>query len=253
MDDLRLGSLLRAVRIRRGWRQADLAREARVSRTTISRIERGHAAQFAVDLVRAAYGALDIRLDLVPRWRGGDLDRMLNLAHSRLHEAVARALSVEFPDWLMAPEVSFSIYGERGVIDLLLWHPGRRALLVFEFKTDIVDINELLGTLDRKRRLAWTIARERGWDPLTVSAWIVVAGSRTNERRLAEHRTLLRGAYPATGRAMRAWLADPVGAIAGLSMWPAPASSARSSGPIRRVHRQRGAGGGTGGGTGGAK
>ena len=46
---------------------------------------------------------------------------------------------------MLAPEVSFSIYGERGVIDILAWHPGRRALLIIELKTDIVDVNELVG------------------------------------------------------------------------------------------------------------
>lgn len=165
---------------------------------------------------------------------------MLGLGHSLLHEGVARALAGDFLDWLMAPEVSFSIYGERGVIDLLLWHPGRRAVLVIELKTEIVDVNEMLGTLDRKRRLAWTVARERGWDPVSVSAWIIVAASRTNERRLAEHRTLLRSAYPATGRSMRAWLTDPVGSVAGLSMWSAPETGGRRLTPTRRVRKVEG-------------
>ncbi|MEA2632936.1 MAG: hypothetical protein QOE66_3155, partial [Chloroflexota bacterium] len=71
----------------------------------------------------------------------------------------------QLPGWILAPEVSFAIYGERRVIDILAWHPGRRALLLIELKTELVDMNELLGTLDRKRRLARRIAQERGWDP----------------------------------------------------------------------------------------
>jgi ribosome-binding protein aMBF1 (putative translation factor) len=43
MDDQRFGSAVRAVRQRRGWRQADLAEAARVSMATISRVERGHS------------------------------------------------------------------------------------------------------------------------------------------------------------------------------------------------------------------
>ena len=50
------------------------------------------------------------------------------------------------PAWVVRPEVSFSIYGERGVIDVLAWHPARRAILVIELKTELVDINELMGT-----------------------------------------------------------------------------------------------------------
>src|SRR5688572_14591779 len=200
MQDAQVGSTVRAARIRRGWRQLDLARAAHVSRATVSRIERGHVGTLSLDLLRAVAAALDIRIDLVPRWRGGDIDRMLNSRHSRLHESVACKVRSELAAWILAPEVSFSHYGERGVIDLLLWHPDRRALLVVELKTDLVDVNELLGTLDRKRRLAPRIAAERGWSPLTVSAWIVVAGSRTSERRIAAHRTIPRAAYPADGR-----------------------------------------------------
>ena len=51
--------------------------------------------------------------------------------------------------------------GERGVIDILAWHAATRTLLVIELKTEIVDINELMGTVDRKRRLAATVAREQ--------------------------------------------------------------------------------------------
>ena len=63
------------------------------------------------------------------------------------------------------PEVSFSIYGERGIIDILAWHPSRRMLLVIELKTEIVEVNEMLGTLDRRRRLAIDIARQAGLGP----------------------------------------------------------------------------------------
>ena len=86
---------------------------------------------------------------------------------------------------MLAPEVSFSIYGERGVIDILAWHPGRRALLIIELKTDIVDVNDLAGSADRRRRLAPKIVAERGWDPVTVSVWVIVAPGRTNRRRVA--------------------------------------------------------------------
>jgi len=55
---------------------------------------------------------------------------------------------------------------------------------VIELKTAIADVNELLGTADRKRRLAAQVARERGWDPRTVSQWLIVADTRTNRRRL---------------------------------------------------------------------
>lgn len=239
MDDVRIGSTIRTARIRKGWRQRDLATKSGVSRATISRMEGGHIGSLPLDLTRSVCLALEIRLDLVPRWRGGELDRMLSVRHSQLHESVARMLTTDFPEWVLAPEVSFAHFGERGVIDLLLWHPARRALLVIELKTDLVDVNELLGAMDRKRRLAMEVARQRGWAPAVVSAWIVVAGSRTTERRVAAHRTMLRAAYPSGGRAMRAWLADPVGSIAALSMWPAAAAGGRGLASKRRVRRPK--------------
>lgn len=65
-------------------------------------------------IVRTAE-ALGATLDVVLRWQGGDLDRLLNVRHSQMHESVARSF-LNMPGWVIAPEVSFSIYGERGVI-----------------------------------------------------------------------------------------------------------------------------------------
>jgi transcriptional regulator with XRE-family HTH domain len=219
MEDGRFGSVIRAVRHKRRWRQRDLATRAAVSPATISRIERGHLDTLSLHTLRDVASVLDVRVDLVARWRAGDLDRLLNAAHSALHESVAAWFREAFPAWELAPEVSFSIFGERGVIDIVAWHPGRRALLIIELKTDIADVNELVGTFDRKRRLARTIAKERGWEPTTVSGWVIVAAGRTNRARIAAHGAMLRAAFPLDGRTVTEWLADPTRAISALSMW----------------------------------
>ena len=178
---------------------------------------------------------------MIGRWRAGDLDRLLNAGHSSLHESVARAFR-DLPAWISAPEVSFSIYGERGVIDILAWHPGRRALLVIELKTDIADVNELLGTAHRKQRNAVRVAIDQGWirrvdEPASVSLWVIVAPSRTNRRRVAEHAAMLRSALPDDGRAMAGWLKDPRRAVRALSFWPdSHHGTGRTPGrPVRRV------------------
>ncbi len=215
---MRLGAAVRAARLRRRLRQRDLAALAGVSQSTVSRIERGHIGSLSMDTVAAVCEAISVRVDLVPRWRGGDLDRLLNARHAALHDSAARWFARRHRAWVLAPEVSFSIYGERGVIDVLGWHPIRRALLVIELKTEIVDVNELIGTLDRKRRLAPVVARDRGWDAATVSAWVVVARSRTNRRRIDGHAALLRNAFPSDAREMRGWLRDPVGSCAAVSL-----------------------------------
>lgn len=237
MDDFRFGTVIRLVRQRRGWRQQDLSDKSGVSQSAISRMERGHLGPQSIDSVRAVAAALDIRVDLVPRWRAGDLDRLLNAGHSTLHESVARMFRDRLPPWVLAPEVSFAIYGERGVIDILAWHPGRRALMVIELKTDLVDMNELIGTFDRKRRLARQIAIDRGWEPVTVSAWLIVTGSRTNRRRAATHEAMLRAALPDDAGKVRRWLRDPVRSVNALSFWADTrgATGRPTMRPIRRV------------------
>ena len=55
--------------------------------------------------------------------------------------------------WDVAVEVSFSRFGERGSIDVLAFHPARRALLVTEVKSVTPDMQAMLAGLDRKARL----------------------------------------------------------------------------------------------------
>lgn len=219
MEDLRIGAALRSVRRRKRWSQEELARKARVSQSRVSRMERGHIGSMRLDDIRRVAAALEIRIDVNPRWRAGDLDRLLNARHSELHELVARWFADELPAWVLAPEVSFAIYGERGVIDILAWHESTRSLLIIELKTAIADVNELLGTMDRKKRLAAQVARDRGWDPLTVSAWLVVADTRTNRRRLDAHMTVIRNAFPDGTWAIRRWLRRPRDTIASVTVW----------------------------------
>lgn len=234
MDDLRVGAAFRAVRLRRRWRQSDVAAGAGVSQQFVSLVERGHLDRVSLAGLRRLGHALDIRIDVVARWRGGELDRMLALDHSLLSEDVTGVFS-SLGGWLLAPEASFSIYGERGVVDLLAFHPASGLLLVIELETVIVDVNELVGTLDRKTRLAPRIASDRGWRPRSVSRWLIVARNTTNQRRIDVHRAVLRAAYPDDGHAMRAWLPAPAGTVSALSTWSlaTPGSGRRSS--VQRV------------------
>jgi len=235
MDDLHVGLVFRAIRIRRGLRQIDVAAMAGVSGSTISRIERGHLGLLSIEVIRKVAAVLEIRLELLPRWRGGDLDRLINARHSALHEDFARILD-EAGGWTREPEVSFAIYGERGVVDVLAYHPQCRMLLVVELKTDIADVNELVGTLDRKRRLAHEIATQHGWSVrgAQVAVWLAVADGSTNRHRVAAHQTMLRAAYPTDGRTVRRWLQSPTDPIRALSY---VASPGRRTGGLRVERR----------------
>jgi transcriptional regulator with XRE-family HTH domain len=218
VDDQRVGAAFRAVRIRRGWRQADLAQRASASPGAVSLIERGHLEHVSTRTLRRVAVALEIRLDISVRMPHGELDRLVNAGHAALHEALARHLDA-LPGWVHSPEVSFAVYGERGVIDILAFHEGTGALLVVELKTEMVSIEDLLMTMDVRLRHASGIARDRGWRARSVSAWVVVAEGDTNRRRTRAHAAMLRSAFPADGRAMRAWLRHPTASIRALSFW----------------------------------
>jgi transcriptional regulator with XRE-family HTH domain len=238
MDDVRIGAAIRVMRTRKRWRQADLARAAGISRVAVSRLERGGLARESVGDLRAVAAALGLRLDVRLAWPGGDLDRVVNAAHAALHESVARALAT-LGGWTWMPEVSFSVYGERGVVDILAWHAPSRSLLIIELKTTLVDPQELVATMDVRRRLGMRIARERGWDPVSVSTWVVLADGPTNRRRVVRHSGLLRQAFPSDGRSVRHWLRRPVGTLAALSFWSAASlvNTRRVPDHIRRVRR----------------
>lgn len=132
-------------------------------------------------------------------------------------------------------------FGERGVIDIVAWHPASRSLLIIELKTALVDPQDLVAVMDRRARLGRRIGQDLGWQPATVSAWVVVLGSRTNRRRHGRHVGLLRAAFPTDGRGVRARLRASVGSLRALSIWSDVGSgSVRTGvGQDRRVRRLR--------------
>jgi transcriptional regulator with XRE-family HTH domain len=235
MDDVRVGRLIRLLRVKRQWRQVDLAKKAGVSRGLISMLERGHVRHTNLLTLIAVVKELEATVDVSIRWRGGQVDRLMNVAHAQLHEEIARFLD-DLGGWLHVPEVSFSIYGERGVIDILAFHHESGSLLVVELKTELTSIEDLLSTMDRRVRLAARIAAERGWRARLVSAWVAVAASDANQARIATHRATLRSAFPADGRHIRRWLRSPSGTIRALSTW---AKATRSSATRGIAPRQR--------------
>ncbi|HEU4571923.1 MAG TPA: helix-turn-helix transcriptional regulator, partial [Candidatus Limnocylindrales bacterium] len=151
MDGQRLGSDLRLLRVRRRWRQEDLAARAGCSQAQISRVERGLISSVPIGKLDAIAAALGARFVGTVLWQGERLDRLRDERHAALVDAIVRLLQAD--GWLVAPEVSFAVFGERGSIDVLAFHPGTRILLVIEVKTAFGDVQATLGTLDRKERL----------------------------------------------------------------------------------------------------
>ncbi len=136
---------------------------AGVAQSMVSLVERGALEGTSLRIVRRVATAVGVSLPLDPRWRGADLARLMDARHASIAGVVVDRLSRL--GWEVWPEHTFSVYGERGSIDILAWHPPARALLVVEVKSQIVDIQDLVSTLDRKRRLTPRLASDLGWHP----------------------------------------------------------------------------------------
>jgi len=214
MDDVRLGARFRALRHRLGWRQVDLADRAGVTQDDVSRIERGRTASMPIRKLRQVADALEADLPIWLRWRGGDVDRMMDKGHATLVGAIANWLRRD--GWSVRVEVSYTIYRERGSVDVLAWHERSRTLLVVEVKTDLVSIEETLRKHDEKARLARVISEPFGWRPTSVARLLALPSLATPRRRVERHASVLQIAYPARGSAVRAWLREPAGALSGI-------------------------------------
>jgi len=214
VDSVRLGLAFRALRRRRGWTQAQLAEQARVSRGAIQRVERGGAEDFTGALVRRMAVALGARFEQRLLWQGEALDRLLDADHARLVDIVVRWLRDE--GWDVAPEATFAIAGERGSIDVMAFHAATGTLLVVEVKTVVPDMQAMLSGIDRKARVARSVARARGWDARVVARLLVLPDDRTSRRRVELQAATLDAALPARTRAVAHWIPQPVGTLAGI-------------------------------------
>jgi len=112
IDPVRLGAYVRQLRERRGWRQADLAKKARVAPNTVTGLEAGRRTQKVnVDKIAAVLGT------------SGDALRRGEFTDDA--EFVLRELSAE--DIAIARKFHHATTGEREAVYLIL-HSGRRDL-----------------------------------------------------------------------------------------------------------------------------
>lgn len=231
MNWIHLGRQVRAIRLRSGLTQAAVAAAAHVSRSTVSLVERGAAARLSHATIDGVLAVLGARLDMRLLWKGTELDRLADSVHSTLAAAVKARL--ERWSWVVRVEVSYSRYGERGRIDLLAWHPATGMLLVIELKTDLVDVQALIGSVDVKARLAREVAAQFGWRVSSVVPAIIFTEDRTTRRRLADLGSLF-DRFDLRGRRAVSWLRMPSGTPSGL-LWITDLTNAR----VIRISGQR--------------
>jgi len=239
MDALRFGRQFRALRIRQDRRQEDVSAWAGVSRSLVSAIDRGELDGVAVGTLLRVAAALGADVDLYLRWRGERLDRLVDEAHAVLVDTFVELL--RGLGWIVEVEVSFSIWGVRGSIDILAFHPLFGALLVVEIKSVIADSQATLHGLDRKARLAPDVIVGRGWEVRHVSRLLVVGATATSRRRVARLAATYDSALPDRGTTTRRWLRLPDRPIAGLLFlaYDSQGSARKATVARERVRRRK--------------
>lgn len=188
--------------------------------------------------MRLVADAVGLTLELAPRMPAADVTRLLDEGHARLVETVLRLLNMR--GWETIAEYTFSHYGERGSVDILAWHAATRTLLIVEIKSVLLDVQDLLATLDRKCRVVpQLVTRERGWRASVIGRLVIVEDRSAARTVVGAHRATSESALPARSRRARQWLAAPAGPLAGL--WFLSSTNGvrgtQRSGAIRRVRR----------------
>ena len=240
MDDIQVGSVFRTVRLRQGLSQAEVAASAGLSRSTVSLLEHGHLRGASVGAVRDVAAALEISLPFAPRWRGPELAKLLDEAHSRVVGATLTAIKAR--GWHGRPELTFSRWGERGSIDIFAWREDVRAVIDLECKSVVADTQDTIATMDRKRRLTPDIAAEvLGWKPRAIASVLVLPETTCSRNRVRHNAAVLDAALPARTLEIRRWMEEPTGDLAGIWFLRCSVGSGarEGSGQQLRVHEPK--------------
>jgi transcriptional regulator with XRE-family HTH domain len=225
---------LPALRLRKGLSQQALGERVGVSRELISRAERGAVSGMTLGRIDRIAGALGASVHVMIRWQGEQLDRLMDATHAALQQAVASLLTSL--GWEVRVEISFNHFGDRGRIDLVAYQPSVRILLIIEIKSALGDIQDTLGRLDVKVRLARQVARDLCWsDVVAVVPALVIGDSRLARRTVGAHDALF-ARYSVRGRTALAWLRRPVQPIPTGLLWFTNRPGSHQV-PIRRHRR----------------
>ena len=205
-----LARLCRDSRMALGRSKTALAASIGVSATYIDQIEHGRANP-TIDVVDRLITALGLEVTFRPPIVVGD-HRQRDLVHARCSGYVSRRLLTV--GWRMAREVEIAHLRSHGWIDLLAFDPRSQTLLVIEIKTVLDDLGAIERQIGWYEREARAIARQRGWTPTRVIAWLLVLATDDVEARLRANRTVIDQVFPVRATAMTERLADPGGS------WP---------------------------------
>jgi hypothetical protein len=85
-----------------------------------------------------------------------------------------------------------------------------------ECKTKLPDLQDVLSTMDRKRRLAREIAKLEGCEPAAVGSVLVVPDQTWARNAVSRSGAIFGAALPARTVEVRRWLGRPAGDLRGI-------------------------------------
>lgn len=197
-----------AARTSLGWSQRMLARKARVSRTLVSRFQRGQTQAVTLEALARMFDALGIRAELraeLPVVAGERLQA--DAVHAWGCGYIGRRL--ESLGWDVRHEVEVGSGRYRGWIDVLGFRAADRSLLVNEFKSDVLDVGAIQRTTSWYQREAWAAARQFGWRPVRVVLALLLLDSAEVESRIRANRQLLDASFPSRAAELESWIEGP--------------------------------------------
>jgi transcriptional regulator with XRE-family HTH domain len=215
VDIYRLSRVHRQLRHRLRVTQRELSKSSGVGRNKTSELENGDFTRITLSEVDRTFAAMGAVVHIRVDWHGAGLDRLLDEGHAAMAAAVGRLLQKH--GWKVQFEVTFARHGDRGSIDVLAWHASSRTLLVIELKTELGSLEGTLRPLDAKTRHGPAVARQRfGWDAAASGKVLTLPEGRETRRAVSRHAGVLDEALPSRTVAVKRWLANPDGAVAGI-------------------------------------
>lgn len=197
---VQFASLCRETRLMLDITQRELGDAAGISRSLIAAIEAGQANP-SLEVVMRIGDALGLNLQLVGRPPLVIGPRTRDAVHARCSGYVDRRLRAV--GWQTRREVEIASDRSHGWIDLLAFDPRTRVLLIIEVKTWLDDIGAIERQLAWYERAANDVASGIGWQPSSVTSWLLVLASEDVENSLRRYRDLFRIAFPRRAIDMR--------------------------------------------------
>lgn len=174
--------------------QQQLADAIGVTRGYVAMVEGGRANP-SLDIVERIGDALGLELRLVGRTPVTiGRERQRDLVHARCSGYVERRLRKA--SLAVAREVELVHGRMHGWIDLLAFDARTRTVVIVEIKTRLDDLGVIERQLGWFERRAFEVARDLGWHPRRLSAWLLLLASDDVDAAIRANRESLGTAFP---------------------------------------------------------